>query len=380
MVLPFPSRTILSIFSFAVLQLLLLSPVTLAAHARKRPVVQIRSSNPYDKQITSFDTNGHIMQLQYAQKAVSKGSSALFVHHGNHIIAVLQSSTTTTTSNSNSNSNSNQKNKSLFRIHHGMLVKMTGLQGDSRLLAKYLMQKALELDWKEGLLLSQDIQNNNQNQLLPLRIQQIANSCAEVQHSLTMKPGARPLAVEAVLFGIDGFDEDTDMNMDMKRRDDAANDNPRNCRRHKLGLYKCHLTGVVDKCQYCIAGNIVNNQMVYNECKQEMEHLLHAKTNTVGNSNKETKAADAADAHHILIVNRMAKLLLKHQLQCQEHTHTSIDESNPHGQLQDSPAVDIYILTPNPKCRGGIQITCATCVRDDDLDRVGKLLQDTSQR
>jgi 20S proteasome alpha/beta subunit len=82
---------------------------------------------------------------------------------------------------------------------------MTGLQGDSRLLAKYLMQRALELDWKEGLLLSQE---------LPLRIQQIANACAEVQHSLTTKPGARPLAVEAVLLGIDGI-MDIDMDMDI---------------------------------------------------------------------------------------------------------------------------------------------------------------------
>jgi 20S proteasome alpha/beta subunit len=110
----------------------LLSPVTQAAHARKRPVLQVRSSNPYDKQITTFDADGHIMQLQYAQKAVNKGSSALFLHHNNHIVAVLQSTTTSSgtssvTSGTSSNNVKHRENKSLFRINHGILAKMTGL-------------------------------------------------------------------------------------------------------------------------------------------------------------------------------------------------------------------------------------------------------------
>jgi len=372
------SWTILSILLISLLQFLLLSPVTQAAHARKRPVLQVRSSNPYDKQITTFDADGHIMQLQYAQKAVNKGSSALFLHHNNHIVAVLQSTTTSSGTNSGTSSvtsgtssgtsSSNVKhreNKSLFRINHGILAKMTGLQGDSRLLAKYLMQRALELDWKEGLLLSQE---------LPLRIQQIANACAEVQHSLTTKPGARPLAVEAVLLGIDGImDIDMDMDIEFKGNDSAR------ISRHKLGLYKCHLTGVVNQCQYCIVGNIVDDKMLYNECKEEMESSLHADA-------KEMTSVNTTNAQHhaVIAAKRMAKLLLKHQLQRQEqYTHGKKDESdNPQdGQLQDpSPAVDIYIITPNSKCRGGMQITCATCVGEDEIDRVGQLLQNANQR
>lgn len=388
--LALPSWMFLSILS--VLHLVSL-PVTLAAHARKRPTVasasQRRSaSNPYDKQITTFDTDGHIMQLQYAQKAVSKGSSALFIHYKDQIIAVLQ-----TTNHGNSPQNkSDYKNKSLYRIHHGMFAKMTGLQGDSRLLAKYLLQKSLEFDWKEGQL------NSNQplSSLTSLRIQQIANACAEVQHSLTTKPGARPLAVDAVLFGIDGV---VDMRENKESASATGSDNgidsdsgsihQMTCR-HKLGLYKCHLTGVVDQCQYCIVGNIASNRMLYDECKQQMEDLLHVNTK----ENEDEIAADADEhEHRLLIINSMAKLLLKHQLQSQElkddisgtlrkggddnKSNLSItDDAN----SKDSPAVDIIILTPDPKCRGGIRITCATCVKEDDIERVGQLLQSTSQR
>mmetsp|Transcript_2394 Transcript_2394/g.3687 ORF Transcript_2394/g.3687 Transcript_2394/m.3687 type:complete len:404 (+) Transcript_2394:75-1286(+) len=393
--LALPSWMFLSVLS--VLHVVSL-PVTLAAHARKRPTVasasQRRSaSNPYDKQITTFDTDGHIMQLQYAQKAVSKGSSALFMHYKDQIIAVLQTNHGTSPQNK-----SDYKNKSLHRIHHGMFAKMTGLQGDSRLLAKYLLQKSLEFDWKEGQL------NSNQplSPLTSLRIQQIANACGEVQHSLTTKPGARPLAVDAVLFGIDGV-------VDMRETNESASatgsDNGididsdsdsihQMTYRHKLGLYKCHLTGVVDQCQYCIVGNIASNRMLYDECKQQMEDLLHV--NTKGNEDEIASTTDAdADPQRLLIINSMAKLLLKHQLQRQELID---DISGTHGKgkggddnksnlsitddahSKDSPAVDIYILTPDPKCRGGIQITCATCVKEDNIEHVGQLLQSTSQR
>ena len=393
--LTFPSWMFLSILS--VLHLVPL-PVTLAAHARKRPTVasasQRRSANnPYDKQITTFDTDGHIMQLQYAQKAVSKGSSALFIHYKDQIIVVLQ----TTNHDKSPQNKSDYKNKSLYRLHHGMFAKMTGLQGDSRLLAKYLMQKSLEFDWKEGQL------NSNQPllSLTSLRIQQIANACAEVQHSLTTKPGARPLAVDAVLFGIDGV---VDMRETKESASATGSDNDidsdsihQMTYRHKLGLYKCHLTGVVDQCQFCVVGNIASNRMLYDECKQQMEDLLlHVSTKENEDEIASTIEADAdADAHRLLIINSMAKLLLKHQLQRQEliddisgtprkgkdgddnKSNLSITDD---AQSKDSPAVDIYILTPDPKCRGGIKITCATCVKENDIERVGQLLQSTSQR
>jgi hypothetical protein len=36
-------------------------------------------------------------------------------------------------------------------------------------------------------------------------------------------------------------------------------------------------------------------------------------------------------------------------------------------------ACDIYVMKVNPKCRGGIQIQCATCVKEEKLEEVSKL-------
>ncbi|GFH55952.1 hypothetical protein CTEN210_12428 [Chaetoceros tenuissimus] len=306
---------------------------TFAAHARKRPTVVVpQRSNPYDKQITTFDPQGQLLQLQYAQEAANKGSSAIFINFGDVIIAVLQNDL-----HSFYNQKTKMRNKSLYRIHDGMFAKMTGLQGDSRLLFQYLLQNSLQLSWSEGQAFESDEQGLIR-QVPTLRVEQLANVCADVQHSLTTRPGARALAVDAVLFGIDGVRKGKDGQI---------------C--NQLGLYKCHLSGVVDECNFCLVGSIMKDKALSQSCLEELDTIYKEKKYSLSDSMK-----------------RMASFIYKHQMN--SVTSHGGDTTN---ETRARTGVDIYCLKVNPMCRGGIEIKSATCVSRDNIDEVVQLFEDS---
>ena len=270
------------------------------------------------------------MQLQYAQRAAEKGSTGLFLKlqvahdtHGNELIIAIVASS--------------KRSESVYRIHDGIMAKMSGLHGDARLLAHHLLATASRFNWNEGASSG-------------VSVKQVANACAEVQHSLTMRPGARPLAVDAVLFGLDGLVEG----------------------KGRLGLYKCHLTGVVDECHFCVVGDLCLDKMLYSDCVNELELLWNESQMRQGDGDVDGEGMGNGSVSRA--ITRMATVLLK-QRQTTQST-TSSDDKQHEQKEHESPAVDIYIMKPNPKCRGGVQISCATCVRKEDLDHVGALFEE----
>jgi hypothetical protein len=318
---------------------------TCAAHARKRPVQVVpRRSNTYDKQVTTFDPQGNLLQLEYAQRAASRGSFGLFFHLGDCIIAVLESSS------------AEEKNKSLSRIHDGMLAKMTGLQGDSRILSKYLLQNALQMEWTEGRM---------HEPFSCIRVKQIADICAEVQHSLTTRPGARPLAVDAVLFGIDGIIQEQQHSSHHERSLNGRD----SCYRNKLGLYRCHLSGVVDSCKFCIVGNIMSDRVLYQDAMEQLYGLClrdscATSRSDISDDHDNDTAEDAnlgssTDVTRKVVMETLSNIAFKYL-----HQQTAKKED----LSTSKSAVDIYILMSSPRSRGGVKIFCATCVKQEDLD------------
>jgi hypothetical protein len=80
-------------------------------------------------------------------------------------------------------------------------------------------------------------------------------------------------------------------------------------------------------------------------------------------------------SHLSQTVVKMGEVLLKcqqKQLQQQLSNSSQEEDSDP----ADLPvAVDIYIMRPNVRGRGGVQISCATCIKEQDLGYVANLFQ-----
>jgi 20S proteasome alpha/beta subunit len=397
-----------TIIFFTALSLILQVDPTEAAHARKRPSEVRKSSssttNTYDKQITTFDPQGHLLQVQYAQRAAERGSSGLFLkidgggsgsgEEQDIIVAVVASdnaSARTTCTGNSINGNNCSENKGMYRIHDGIMAKMTGLQGDARLLSRHLLANALRMNRYEGGGVDVDVdvdvdgsKDTDGEHILQrlnnrITVKQIAHVSAEVQHSLTMRPGARPLAVDAVLFGLDG---------QKIRSSCTLNANGNVNQILKLGLYRSRLTGLVEECDYCVVGNICADRLAHTDCLEELEMLwsdLHSKQDARSDSDIVQSKMPIEDnddpqkpkvgSHLSQTVVKMGEVLLKcqqKQLQQQLSNSSQEEDSDPAALPV---AVDIYIMRPNVRGRGGVQISCATCIKEQDLGYVANLFQ-----
>lgn len=156
----------------------------------------------------------------------------------------------------------------------------------------------------------------------------------------------------------------------------------------KLGLYRSRLTGLVEECDYCVVGNICADRLAHTDCLEELEMLwsdLHSKQDARSDSDIVQSKMPIEDnddpqkpkvgSHLSQTVVKMGEVLLKcqqKQLQQQLSNSSQEEDSDP----ADLPvAVDIYIMRPNVRGRGGVQISCATCIKEQDLGYVANLFQ-----
>lgn len=380
-----------------------------AAHARKRPSASNLGSraNTYDRQITTFDPQGHLLQVQYAQRASERGSSGLFLKltlessGEDVIVAVVASDNTNASANANaggaasSGGRSNQdckRNPSMYRLHDGIMAKMTGLQGDARLLSNHLLANALRMNRFEGgggaeanaILDTKADNEESAEQILQkvntrITVKQLAHVCANVQHSLTMRSGARPLAVDAVLFGLDGRKHNGN------GQSSASGTNANQFL--KLGLHRSRVTGSVEECHFCVLGNISKDRITNEACLHELEVLWSqgmatskTKSKTMptdvneGKEEVDIEIPEDDDSYLTRSITKMGELLIHHGQKIIQSTQEE-DSSAPLPV-----AVDIYVVRPDAKGRGGIQIECATCVKEKDLEHVaGLFVKDTRE-
>lgn len=245
-------------------------------------------------------------------------------------------------------------NGGIVRIHDGIMAKMTGLNGDARVLAKYLLSSSHSICWKNGNGCSSTgpALNVGEDILAAVTVptREIASVCAELQHSLTMRPGARPLAVQATFFGVDD-NHDYDDDEDSTRSGSGSGANNKS----KLVLYQCHLSGTFKECEFCVCGGGMHQCLLdLNDLSGDMENILLAD-----------------------VVTRMANILLEilsKNLIALLHVEDDDDEEDASSSSKPTAAVDIYVMKLNPKCRGGMETSFASFVRTkEDLLKVGEL-------
>jgi len=277
------------------------------------------------------------------------------------IMVYISNHQTTTTSNDSAKQEQQPvlKRQKIHRIDTSTLCLTSGLDGDGRLLVRHLRKISNRESHYE----------NNDNGACNVRV--LAKESGNVQHQLTLTPGARPLGVAVTLLGL--------------LPPTAATSDFTRSRPRPLGLFQCEAGGMtVDSCE-CTASGIGRDKVRFDL----VEFLRDLKQNDDGGGG-HAKAVD--------FIKGTTKIVLKRYLEQQnpslssnnssglfknnsrrrddadgnELTKSSSSSSNNNNSAATT-LVDIYLVKPNPKCRGGVQISCALSVPACDLDRVANL-------
>jgi hypothetical protein len=122
----------------------------------------------------------------------------------------------------------------------------------------------------------------------------------------------------------------------------------------RLGLWKVDVGGFYNECKFCYSGNL--DLLGWNEGQvlQKMQDLY-----SLQDDNVECDIT-SNDLFLSKIIVELGKILLTDKYSFASNNSNSV-------------ASDIYVMKVNPSCRGGIQIQCATCVKEEDLEEVSTL-------
>lgn len=210
------TATVTAIFVVLLVVLLLAvqPPHVDAAHSRARIVIRRERENSYDRVISTFNSEGRLLQVEYAMEACQRGST---------IVAAISSSSDKTDAPSTIyilvRSSSLDK---VFRIDDHVLLAGVGLGGDTRYLAQYLRVQCQQFRHSFGEAPS---------------VKQVAEMAAGMNHKLTRRAGGRPLGCTALIMGIDP-----------SRHEDKLG-RPRIFRTDPGGIYEEYTFCAVGKCQ-----------------------------------------------------------------------------------------------------------------------------------
>jgi len=383
------------------------------------------------------------LQVEYANECTKRGNTCAFVHlekkkdddedgedGGSVIIAVMKSkkrkssfSSTgsgkgvengaRTSSNShgrNINSHGNKGRSTcittatpkgstgLYRISDGILCKMTGLEGDGRLLARHLQSVSHQLAWTEGVLSSSSTRGMGTSTststsedantctrksaatattaaFVPsVQVTQIARLCGEVQHSLTIRSGARPLGVDAVFMG-------TTIKSNNRNSNNLVSDVGVSLSL-SLGLFHCTVGGIVNQCEFCACGK--DSHLVLKELDVLMNEYKNHDDDDIGDDNNNNNDTDKVEIETIeksssalqKMITGVSRVVLKPMSGGRSRSAREYPYDDDNNDESSNGLVDVYAISINPKCRGGIQISCALCVSEEEINHVAELFEE----
>ena len=320
-----------------------------SARSRRRPTVAARPAgsleNPtdYDRTITTFNSEGRLLQVEYGSIAAGRGDTVSCFDldciapqsscklRGIVVCVVREVKSKSGTGH--------QLTNKVHRIDHHAILVTSGLTGDSAVLA----------DWARGTCLNTRMMNGEHSTL-----KEIADAVGSSQHQLTRTDGRRPFGVSAAVIGIDpitypGFDSDNDVDGLPPPGTPT--------------LYRSDPGGTVDRCDFCAIGR---------GAKKAMDALESIMKDYNSRDEDEGQSTERQILAQVITKTALAALN-------SENDPPSAERDN-NVDIEDDDSVprvlDIWFISADPKNRGGAKFRVARSVNRESLDEASeKLIQ-----
>eukprot|EP00592_Proboscia_alata_P001208 CAMPEP_0194371404 /NCGR_PEP_ID=MMETSP0174-20130528/19826_1 /TAXON_ID=216777 /ORGANISM="Proboscia alata, Strain PI-D3" /LENGTH=326 /DNA_ID=CAMNT_0039149457 /DNA_START=89 /DNA_END=1069 /DNA_ORIENTATION=+ len=284
------------------------------AHSRRAPTTPRRISSTqsiskYDRSITMFNTDGRLLQVDYASKCSARVGQALAfsIHDGIAIIAVERS-----------NTGGVQRSNNVHRIDSHILLFNTGLAGDGQSLASNIRQNCQQHTLNFG---EKSSVKNVATEMIGMNL----------NHAFTMMKGSRPFGVTSTIVGVDDCD---------------VIGKTKSCR-----IFQCESGGVVQEFKFGGAGRFRDDV-------------------TNGLDNYEQQAAAISLE---VTIERVAKSILDSLDNEESKNKPFTEEESHNEKGEAISLVDIYAVFPDNESRGGVCIQCAKAVDKNNLSLVSTL-------
>ncbi|EDV37772.1 uncharacterized protein Dana_GF11246 [Drosophila ananassae] len=136
----------------------------------------------YDRAVTIYSPDGHLLQVEYAQEAVRKGSTVCGVRTNNVIVLGMEKKST-------SDLQEERFNRKIFTIDDHVVMTFAGLTADARILVNRVQVEA---------------QSHRLNFEKPVSVEYITRYIAQMKQKYTQSNGRRPFGLSCL---VGGFDE-----------------------------------------------------------------------------------------------------------------------------------------------------------------------------
>ena len=321
-----------------------------SARSRRRPTAtQSVDQQRYDRSITTFDAEGRLLPVEYGTLAAGRGEAVscfdldcIEPHSSNTSGRRMQGIVVCVVRNARPKPGaSHQLIDKVHRIDHHAILVTSGLLGDSATLAEVARSSCLNTRMTNG-------EHST--------LKEIADAVGSTQHQLTRTDGRRPFGVSAAVIGIDPIPNQGNDIGDGNRSSDRSDDFPLP---GTPTLYRSDPGGSVDRCDYCAIGRGADKAL------GALESIL--KHCNARNDSREGE--DASTDEHIL-ADVIAKVALA-ALDSAGGPPSAAKEDN-QVDNENSIAVDIWLVSADPKNRGGARFRIARSVDRESVEEVSE--------
>ena len=339
-----------------------------AAHSRRRPTRGYPAGraqedpSKYDRSITTFSSDGRLLQVEYGAIAAGRGSTVACLDldcmepkrgdtrmRGVVVAVVRPAGSSHSRSGTRRSSGTHTPplllSDKVHRIDHHAILVTSGLSGDSRALASSARTRCQQLRLSYG-------------EAPTLR--EIANLVGSTQHALTRTAGARPFGVTAAVIGVDPVPDHNVIDANKDKSEEKM----------LLGtpmLYRTEPGGAVDRCDYCAAGKGADKVL----------SALEMVMNDDGTAEENDKAQEAEgidcnkSQHMSNIIRKVALAALDAD---DDQSKFNTEQENENSEKAAESLVDIWLVEACSKRRGGTSFRVARTVKRKDLDDAASCL------